>query len=308
MVRAAAVIEQFMRSAGTNRTAIFNSNRSSREVYNAPFALVARLNAYELDAELVGQFERDGYLVLHDFFEREEIELLRNIARADQRVVQKAYPARNSSGTETKLFVWNALTDTAYSAYSRHEAIVAPFRQFLKTDVLHFHHKIIFKQPWVSGGWDWHQDFGYYYQWYLFPDMGGCMIALDKATRSNGCLQILKGSHRAGRLDHSRSGSQDESGRAADEVRVNELKKRLELVYCELDPGSVLFFHANLLHSSADNLSDQSRWALICNYTSTANLPFHRPHRGETESFETWTPDRVRDATRRHAARLGILT
>ena len=32
--------------------------------------------------------------------------------------------------------------------------------------------------------------------------MGSCMVALDPATRHNGCLQVLKGSHRLGRLDH----------------------------------------------------------------------------------------------------------
>ena len=51
--------------------------------------------------------------------------------------------------------------------------------------------------------WVWHQDYGYWYNnRAVAPNMGSCMVALDPATRHNGCLQVLKGSHRLGRLDH----------------------------------------------------------------------------------------------------------
>jgi ectoine hydroxylase len=44
-----------------------------------------------------------------------------------------------------------------------------------------------------------------------------------------------------GRIDHNKTG--DQTG--ADMDRVNEALKHLELVYCEMEPGSALFFHAN---------------------------------------------------------------
>ena len=51
----------------------------------------------------------------------------------------------------------------------------------------------------------------------------------------------VRGSHHAGRVDHVLTG--DQAG--ADLERVNELAKRLELVYVEMEPGDAVFFHSN---------------------------------------------------------------
>jgi hypothetical protein len=56
--------------------------------------------------------------------------------------------------------------------------------------------------------------------------------------------------------------------------RVEEAKKRLELVHCEMKAGDALFFHSNTLHCSAANRSDNSRWSLICCYNARSNDPY----------------------------------
>lgn len=38
-----------------------------------------------------------------------------------------------------------------------------------------------------------------------------------------------------------------------------------------MTPGSVLFFHSNLLHTSADNTSDNSRYSFIIAYNALNN-------------------------------------
>lgn len=98
------------------------------------------------------------------------------------------------------------------------------------------------------------------------------MIALDRSTKANGCLQVLKGSHKAERISHGPVGV-GQTG--ADPARVALLQEqgRLEVVHCEMEPGSVLFFHSNLLHSSAPNQSPHSRWSLICCYGACDNPP-----------------------------------
>ena len=70
--------------------------------------------------------------------------------------------------------------------------------------------------------------------------------------------------------------SGDQAG--ADLERVEEAKKRLDLVHVVLDPGDTLFFHPNLLHSSAANNSENSRWAMICCYNAAANDPYKDSH------------------------------
>ena len=64
------------------------------------------------------------------------------------------------------------------------------------------------------------------------------------------------------------------AGRRAADERVEQADKQFELVYCEMDPGSALFFHSNLLHSSEQNSSEHSRWSLISCFTADYNLPF----------------------------------
>lgn len=56
--------------------------------------------------------------------------------------------------------------------------------------------------------------------------------------------------------------------------RVREAEKVLDLVYVEMEPGDVLFFHPNLLHRSDQNKSDHPRWAMICCYNAARNNPY----------------------------------
>jgi hypothetical protein len=54
-------------------------------------------------------------------------------------------------------------------------------------------------------GWD-EQDYGYWYHdsERIRPDLVSCMVAIDRAHSGNGCLNVLRGSHLLGRVDHSR--------------------------------------------------------------------------------------------------------
>ena len=60
--------------------------------------------------------------------------------------------------------------------------------------------------------------------------------------------------------------------------RVNETLKRLELVYVVMEPGDAVFFHANLLHRSDQNKSDNPRWSMVCCYNAKSNDPYKESH------------------------------
>jgi ectoine hydroxylase-related dioxygenase (phytanoyl-CoA dioxygenase family) len=82
------------------------------------------------------------------------------------------------------------------------------------------------------------------------------------------------------------------------------IEKHLELVYCEMSPGTVLFFHSNTLHRSDPNTSPDPRWALICCYTAVDNLPIKEGAAGQFDRFERWDGKRVRAAVQAHQQRL----
>eukprot|EP01048_Picozoa_sp_COSAG05_P039381 COSAG05_NODE_19536_length_291_cov_0.713542_1_plen_87_part_10 len=72
-------------------------------------------------------------------------------------------------------------------------------QSLLDDEVYHYHHKMMLKEPLIGGAWEWHQDYGYWYDnGCLYPDMASCLIAVDRATRENGCLQVVRGSHKLG--------------------------------------------------------------------------------------------------------------
>lgn len=223
----------------------------------------------------VARYRVDGYVLLRGMFEPEEIELLRRAAKEDRALDEHAYGKADSEGGVIRLSLWNHPGDGIYGMYARCRSIVDSAEQLLGGEVYHYHSKMIMKEPRVGGAWTWHQDYGYWYQnGVLFPLLTSAFIAVDRATRENGCLQVLKGSHLAGRIEHQLAG--DQAG--ADLERVNELARRLELVYVEMEPGDVLFFDANTLHRSDQNRSENPRWSMICCYNAARNDPYKESH------------------------------
>ena len=113
-----------------------------------------------------------------------------------------------------------------------------------------------------------HQDYGYHYDEFLYPQFVSAMIALDPATKDNGCLRVVRGSHRLGRLEHQPHGSQ----RIADPARLTFALEQMDEVHCELAPGSVLYFDGNILHASDENRSATSRWSFVIAYVPSTNI------------------------------------
>jgi ectoine hydroxylase len=220
-------------------------------------------------------YERDGFVIARQMFDGEEIELLRRAAKEDRELDQHSFGKGDGEGGTVRLSLWNHPGDTIYGMFARCETIVNSAEKLLGGEVYHYHSKMIMKDAKVGGAWAWHQDYGYWYQnGVLFPLLTSAFIAVDPATRENGCMQVLKGSHHLGRIDHILTG--DQAG--ADPARVREAEKVLSLIHVEMDPGDVLFFHANLLHRSDQNRSENPRWSIICCYNAARNNPYKEHH------------------------------
>jgi len=216
-------------------------------------------------------YHENGYLLLKSHFLPEEIDLLRRAAKEDKALDDNSYGRQDGEGGEVRLSLWNHPGDGIYGMFARCKRIVNAAEQILDDEAYHYHSKMIMKDAKVGGAWTWHQDYGYWYEnGVLSPNLVSVMIAVDTATKENGCLQVIKGSQKLGRLDHTTSGEQS----GADRDRVNEILKRFELVYCEMEPGDALFFHCNILHRSDKNESDQPRWSMICCYNAKSNNPY----------------------------------
>ena len=249
-----------------------------------------------LDQQAKADFERDGYVIVPDLLTQNETTLLGTIARMDGQLSDGRTSRKDGEGGSVDLVVRNDLpTDTVYGAIVRMQPLVDAMELLLDDEVYHYHHKMILKEPRVGGAWTWHQDYGYWYSnGCLFPDMASCMIAVDRATRENGCLQVLRGSHKMGRIDHGKRG--DQTG--ADEERIAAAVARLELVHVELNPGSAVIFHGNTLHRSDQNVSDDPRWAFICCYNTKHNDPWKDSKHPRYSYLNRWPQERITEVAR----------
>jgi hypothetical protein len=242
------------------------------------------------------EYRQNGYILEKSLFDKEEIELLHRAAKEDRALDQHSFGRGDGEGGTVRLSLWNHPGDTIYGMFARCESIVNSAEILLGGEVYHYHSKMIMKDAKVGGAWAWHQDYGYWYQnGVLFPLLTSAFIAVDPATKENGCMQVLKGSHQLGRIDHVLTG--DQAG--ADLERVNEAAKRLELVHVEMEPGDVLFFDANLLHRSDQNRSDKPRWSMICCYNAARNNPYKESHHPRYTPLHKVPDSAIREAGQR---------
>lgn len=103
----------------------------------------------------------------------------------------------------------------------------------------------------------WHQDFAYWKS--LNSKQVTVWYAIDKATKENGCIQVLPGSHKRGLVPHF-----------GDEAQFNpeDHFKANEIIFAEMSPGDVLFFDVLTFHASDANLSKNDRLSAILNFQS----------------------------------------
>ena len=118
------------------------------------------------------------------------------------------------------------------------------------------------------------------YRWK--SDIATAIVYLDDTTTANGCLEVVPGSHKAGKHPTR----QDSDAFGANEMDP-EANAHMERVAVELPAGSVVMFGAFLAHATGPNTTDTHRRALLYSYQ-----PDGHPHSLESlrRFFEPFKP------------------
>ncbi len=235
-------------------------------IAETPARSLQRLTEAELQA-----FERDGFLYKPALFDREEIGLLQRLTQEDAAIERAMGCVADSQGNANEIFGFAGTPPDLLGAFIRVARLVETASDLVGgQELYHWHSKLTFKPSGSQGCWDWHQDYG---SWYkdgaLTPDSLTAMIAVTPIDRENGCVELVHGSHRCGRLDHMAVGQAN----GADPERVAWLLERNDRVLCELDPGDCVFFHSNTLHASGPNNSQRPRTIFHVSYNAAASAP-----------------------------------
>ena len=255
-----------------------------------------------LDREQVDQFQRDGFLVVKDAFTAASIAALREaaaeiVANFDvdrQRTVftttdrdagrddyffdsseqVHCFLEEGALDEEGKLTcarelainkIGHAMHDLipGFTAFCRQSLIGQSLRDLGYTDPLLWQTMYIFKQPHIGGEVRWHQDASYLI---TTPQrVTGMWVALEDATRSNGCLWMAPGAH------HRALSEIYEVDWAARHGTLRELApmpwpSSEQAVAVEVPAGSLVIFHDHMPHYSSQNTSANSRHAFTMHF------------------------------------------
>ncbi len=226
-------------------------------------------------SEEQSRFYKDqGYLIIEDFLSKSELaHLLSALDRVIEAKAKKLTKDSDGFNLEKKRTVKESPFEgqavgpgilRKIQGISRHSP---EFEAFFESDkmldlvedligpTIYYHSsKLMFNPPKVGKGKPWHQDYAYWSS--TEPAQVTVWVALDDATKENGCMQLIPESHKLGLLKHHRA-----------ELQVDDCDLPMEKVkFAEMKAGSLLAFHVLTFHKSEPNLSDKTRRAMIVDY------------------------------------------
>ena len=137
-------------------------------------------------------------------------------------------------------------------------------RYFLGDDIIMKYNSCFLKPAHTGSATPWHQDNGLWRDGETDPF--NFWIPLEPATKENGCMQFIPGSHKTEIIEHVRYPDSIHG-----ELPREDVKKMLdthEEQHIELDAGDVVFWHSSMWHYSPPNKSDKSRIAVAGVWTN----------------------------------------
>ena len=147
------------------------------------------MKSFTISDKEIQSYRRDGYVMVRSLFDKEEIDLLHRTAVEDRELDKHSFGRSDGEGGTIRLSLWNHPGDNIYGMIARCNRIVNTAEKLLEGEVYHYHSKMILKDPKVGGAWEWHQDYGYWYQnGVLYPLLVSAFTAVDPATKENGSI------------------------------------------------------------------------------------------------------------------------
>ena len=152
--------------------------------------------------------------------------------------------------------------DPALRAWAMDPRFVEPMKDVVGAEAIElFTEKLNVKRGKTGGPIILHQDHPYWVENSDGPaDIATAIVFLDDASRANGCLEVLPGSHTRGEWPR-----QQVDGFGAMEMDLTGFDES-QLVAVEVPAGSLVLFGSLLVHRSLPNLSEHDRRALLYSY------------------------------------------
>jgi len=226
---------------------------------------------YRLSKEQLDFFHENGYLAGVKMLDEKQIERLQNelVTLADTSLPghELFYEFHSNESTDPSTILFHALgawriTPGFHDVLWNPRFLVA-VSQLLGDKSVRFWHDQLFWKPAKTGGVvAWHQDYSYWTRTKPIAHLT-CWCGLDNATKENGCVQYIPGSHRWGLLP--------KTALAGDLHGINDFlddKQKEQFAnpqFAEVKAGEAIFHHPLTLHGSGENKSSRPRRAFVIN-------------------------------------------
>ena len=231
-----------------------------------------------LDAGQLARFAEQGYLVLPAVFDAAEVERMRGEAdRILELVINSSLTLARTSGRldltqdeagrqmVRKIQPINDLS-LCLSEVAADERLLGPMRQLMGDEPVLMEEKLNYKQPLADPlpglrparadtRFPVHSDWAYYKAQDYPQSIVSSAVTMDDCTPESGPLRVWPGSHRA-HLEHERLANGDLQVRAD----LIDLQGGQDIL---APAGSVMLFHALLVHNSRVNESGRPRRLMI---------------------------------------------
>ena len=224
---------------------------------------------YRLTDQQIAFYNENGYvsgipLLTDDAIETLRLELSELVDPAHPQH-HLFYEFHSNESTDPAMVLFHALGAWRIAAGFHdslwNPAFTVPASQLLNGAVRFWHDQLFSKPARHGGVVAWHQDYSYWTRTQPLAHLS-CWVGLDDATRDNGCLHYIPGSHRWPDLPVTGlAGDMD----AIQSVLTDEQRARFKPVAIELKRGEAAFHHPRMIHGSFANTSDRPRRATVIN-------------------------------------------
>lgn len=244
-----------------------------------------------LSPEQIEQWENDGYLLLKDVIPESAINgvrdsfahvvdgIIRELKKdgiIEDEGVELPFETRFAqvAGEHASRFgrSWrNQVATPEVFEIHRAPRLVDAIGQLTGTDVIG--HPVFNARPKLPGQQltvvPWHQDSGYFGTVSEDSLIPTAWIPLVPVDETNGCLQVVAGSHRLGVIDHR---TEEREGRFLEVL--DELVDDSCIFTCPMEIGDALVFHNLTLHRSIPHTTSEIvRWAIDIRYLRDGDHP-----------------------------------
>lgn len=264
------------------------------------------MQAWQPTQEQLSQFEEQGYFIIRNMIPRDLAIELRGVikntilmpepdTKADADPMD---PMGDSPAARAARFrkLGNFCSKSPLIWHNVHGGAMVKVAQYFLGDDIFLKFNSCFLKPARTGSaTPWHQDNGLWRDGETAPF--NFWMALDPATRANGCLQVIPGSHATEIVPHVLY--EDSIHGELPRECVQAMIAQHSLHHIEIDSGDVICWHSSLWHYSPPNTSDMGRIAIAGVY-SNARITATRHFGGDyywimkqRELVETFPPEVV---------------